>query len=123
MKAAVRKGLKAAKLKILSNGGETLTEVLVSLLIAGLALAMFAGMIQASVNIADSSEAKMQEYYTANNNLALKTIPEATGGTVSLTKGTDIYNLFPGSSGVDVDYFVNDKLGGVEVMSYERELP
>lgn len=121
MKAAVRKGLKAAKLKILSNEGETLTEVLVSLLIAGLALAMFAGMIQASVNIVDSSEAKMQEYYTANNNLALKTIPEATGGTVSLTKGTDTYNLFPGSPGVDVDYFINDKLGGVDVMSYERK--
>lgn len=125
MKEVAVKGAKAAKLKILSSRGETLTEVLVSLLIAGLALAMFAGMIQASVNIVSSSETKMQQYYTASNTLAKKDPLEADakGGSVSLKKGTTTYNLFPTYSSVPVHYFTNNKLGGIDVMSYEGNLP
>ncbi len=127
MKDMIIKSSKSAKLKIFSRKGETLAEVLVALLIASLAVAMLAGMIQASVKIIDSAESKMQEYYVASNALALKTPAASTGdGKVSLSYEDSSHmqvtvRLIPDSDNVDVDYFTNNKLGAIDVISYKRK--
>ncbi len=51
----------AAKLK--SNAGESLAEVLVSLLIAALAMTMLASAISSTARIVTSSKAAASEYY------------------------------------------------------------
>ena len=50
--------------------GETITEVLVSMVIAGLALLMLATVIATSSNIVRNSRADMETYYKTSNALA-----------------------------------------------------
>ncbi|HPX70630.1 MAG TPA: prepilin-type N-terminal cleavage/methylation domain-containing protein [Bacillota bacterium] len=124
MKNTVRKISKAVKLKISSRRGESLTEVLVALLIASLAMAMLAGMIQASVKITGSAESKMQEYYTVSNALAIKdTDPEATysEGTIGLKyKNGSPVRLIPNSNSIEVFYFIKN-FSETDLLSYKRK--
>lgn len=59
------KTLIAAKLK--SSAGESLAEVLLSLLIAALAMAMLASVISTTANIITRNKIAVAEYYSANN--------------------------------------------------------
>ncbi len=130
MKNALRKSRKSAKLKILSRRGETLTEVLVALLIACLSMSMLAGMIQASIKIINSADGKMEDYYEAGNRLASKELPDDDiGGTVSFSyedaSGSSIpIKLLPAENSIAVDYYTNSVLGETKkVVSYERKEP
>lgn len=51
------------KEKIASQAGETIAEVLISLLIATVALMMLAMMISSTVSMVTTSKNKMEEYY------------------------------------------------------------
>ena len=74
--------------KLRSRSGETITETLVALLISALALVMLAGVIASSSRIVTRSRAKIQEYYSACNEMA--ELNEKTGtGAVKIT-GTEI---------------------------------
>ncbi len=126
MKNAAIKSSKSAKLKILSRRGETLTEVLVALLIACLAMAMLAGMIRTSVKIISSADGKMEDYYEAVNRLARKDTPDELSGTISLSYedslgGSVPIKLIPNSDDVDINYYTNSVLGETDVVSYERK--
>ena len=61
---------KQLKAKLRSRSGETIAETLIALLISALALVMLAGAVDAAARIIMKSEAKMQAYYQANNDLA-----------------------------------------------------
>ena len=62
--------------------GESIGEVLVALLIAAVALMMLASLIATSTRLTRSSEERMQEYYTANENLTAS-LAAARAGTQS----------------------------------------
>ncbi len=104
--------------KLQSVSGETVAEVLISLLISALALAMLATMIQASSNMITTSKTKMKEYYTQNNILGTQEPgnEESTKPTLTLEekdgKFSDTYTL---------TLYKNDLLGGVDVISYKGE--
>lgn len=84
--------------KLNSQAGETITEVLVSLLIAALALTMLAGMISSTVSLVTRSKETMNRYYEGNAKLeqhsggepATVTI-KATNGEVMETPGIILY--------------------------------
>ena len=62
--------------KLNKNKGETISEVLVALLISSLALVMLASMISATSKMIIKSKEKMTYYYEANNALESMTLPE-----------------------------------------------
>ena len=64
--------------KLRSRAGESISETLVALLIASLALVMLAGMISSTVSMVSRSEKTMAEYY-AND------ILETGSGTETVT--------------------------------------
>lgn len=71
------------KNKLKSKKGETITETLVSVLIAAAAMILFASMITSSQRILQKSENIMKDYYTGEAEMEEAM---ATGGT---TGGTD----------------------------------
>ena len=101
--------------KLCSNTGETIGETLVALLISSLALLMLAGAITAATRVVDRSKTAIADYYVADNVLA--SFPtDPTPETISITIGDDdISQPFDG-----VNYYQNNKLGGIDVISYKK---
>ena len=69
------------KNKLKSKKGETITETLVSVLIAAAAMILFASMITSSQRILQKSESIMNAYYVGETNMEEAM---ATGGTTGL---------------------------------------
>ena len=89
--------------KLKSRAGETLSEVLIALLIAALALTILANMISASSKMVLDSRSSLEKYYQAQGETT-------TGGTAAVTWG-DNSLTFP------VSVHAN-KLGNKDVFSY-----
>ena len=70
--------------KLRNRAGESLSETLVALLISALALVMLAGAVTASTRIVNRSRDAMDDYYDANNSMAL--MQSATGTTTITLK-------------------------------------
>lgn len=104
----------AAKLK--SCAGESLAEVLIALLIAALALTMLATMIGSSGKLITQSRKLMDSYYEKNNALAAQT----DGGEleISMTDAADSAAVLLRGGDWTVRYYVNDAIGGTNVISY-----
>ena len=62
--------------------GESITEVLVAIVISGLAILLLATAISAAVNTNNASRRAMNEYYAANNNVVQGGTTKS--GTVSI---------------------------------------
>lgn len=73
--------------KLNSQAGETITEVLVSLLIAALALTMLAGMISSTVSLVTRSKETMNRYYEGNAKLEQHSDGEPATVTIKSTNG------------------------------------
>lgn len=81
MKRLIRKCVRRLK-----NGrGETITEVLVALLVSALALTMLAAMVAASTRMVNESRNKIDEYYQAGNGMAALSGSAAGTGRAALT--------------------------------------
>ena len=71
--------------KLKSQAGESISEVLIALLISSLALVMLASMISATNNIVSKSKSTMEDYYACNEDLErLKKTEEKTTETESV---------------------------------------
>ena len=105
--------------KLKEPSGETLTETLVALLIAALALVMLAGMISSTTRIVTQSKTTMNAYYAENNMVAEQ---GASEGTAYITLG-----LVNGGTGESKQYSVsvyrNNTLGNTPVVSYRVPTP
>lgn len=105
--------------------GETLLELLFSLLISSLAMLILASMIVASTNIIKRGNVVLGDYISAENEMVKNTsTPETeaeaafikTNGSIAAQKLTD----YDPDSQVSVNYYTNNKLGGKLVISYEK---
>ncbi len=93
------------KKRLRSQAGETIAEVLISLLIAALSLVMLATMISATVNMVNTSKEKMISYYDAN--VALEEQPSTSGVSASVSIQTN-------STGTSATQ-VNEPVGSVSL--------
>ena len=64
---------KRTSIKLRSQAGETIAEVLVALLISSVALIMLASMISATSSMVTRSKTAMEAYYEANESLERRT--------------------------------------------------
>ena len=104
------------KKKVCSQAGESISETLISLLVAALALVMLAGAIASSSNVITKSKDKMNSYYSAN---------EASDGVVKMTGGTSTggINISDTTSAIstqsyNVYYYKNDTFSNNPVVAY-----
>ncbi len=111
--------------KLKSTSGETLVEVLASLLVAALAILMLSQAVTSAVRIIDSSGELMEDYYAAENVLAAR--PNSVSNAwVTTGEATLIVTRRTSSEPVDfglgnepvVRYYVNECITGGEVVSY-----
>lgn len=103
--------------KIQNQIGESISEVLIALLISSIALVMLASMISATNSMVGKSKSKMEEYYSQNENLEQISAAHGSASTVTIsireTSGASIQ--IPPTS---VPYAVNDVLGA-DVYAYD----
>jgi len=113
--------LKSLLRKIRSQSGESIAEVLVSLLIAALAMLLLAGMINASSNLISKSRSKMQEYYEANNAIVQQSSSGTTGSATLTEVDSEGNTVSDGvSQSIDVTYFENDTFTNKPVITYKK---
>ena len=105
--------------KLSGQGGETIVETLIALLISALALMMLAGAVNAGMRLVENSRAHMETYYQENNSLAARAAGSASGSlTVSVT------DLLPktGDADITVNYWVNDHFSKTPVVAYQQSV-
>ena len=106
--------------KLRSSRGESLTEVLISTLIAAVALVMLASMVATGANLVEQSKDRLTAYYEAGNALAAQE-PETDGPTIELElkdeEDTAVYLRADGNK-IEAYVFVDDELGGDGVTAY-----
>lgn len=98
--------------KLRSRKGESLVEVLVSMLITVLSVSTLAMMIDSSAKLSKKSEETMQEYYEAGNTINRQET-DAKTGTLTLKGDNGETFTFP------VEYYENDTFSDTPVISYE----
>ena len=118
--------------KLKNSRGETITETLVALLIASIALVMLASMISSTSSIVTTSTKAMQEYYNANNRMlshgTAATVGEGTGSgsaegntmgsaqiTFSITGTESTLTLGP----KNITLYENNRFEKTPVISYQ----
>ncbi len=125
----MRQNHKKIKRLLTDHRGESLAETLVALLIAGLSMAMLAGMITTSVRITDESTGSFREYYQMDESVASHSSSDPETETVAIQSGGKNYYIGTddstdtGSTGVPsvtVKYYINTEAKGKSVISYER---
>ena len=106
--------------KLLRGRGESITEVLVALLISAIALLMLAGMISSSSKMLFESERNIKSYVEGENLLADQGASSLTGSVSVKDESGTLWRLTDehGSTGIDVLYFENRTLGKMSVVSY-----
>lgn len=90
--------------KLKSNAGESLTEVLVALLISVVAITMLASVIATSGSILEKGNGNINEYVAAGSALEEQQT-SATTGKVSIVNGSGTAVALTGRTQIDVYYY------------------
>lgn len=99
--------------KLTSTAGESISETLISLLVASLALLMLAGAVSSATGMITRSREKLGEYYESNDKLV--TVSDSTPGQVTI-QSTGLTDQT-----VSIQYTQNTELGDKTVVSYIRQ--
>ena len=111
MKQRITARLRSAK-------GESISEVLVALLISTLALIILVTMVQRSTLLVQNSARTMDNYIGAENNLA-EPNGDGTPGSVTVKRGGETILLYDGAeSAIPVAYYENSTVSGAPVIAY-----
>ena len=104
--------------RLRSEKGESISEVLVALLISALALIMLVTMVQRSTLLVQNSARTMDRYIGAENNLA-EPNGDGTPGSVTVKRGDETILLYDGAeSAIPVAYYENSTVSGAQVIAY-----
>lgn len=109
--------ISALRSKVRSVRGESITEVLVSIVISGLAILMLATVIATAMNVNKSSREAMNNYYEANNNVVSNATTVTGTVTVSPAAGGSAIAI-ASSDSVGVECRVGEQSEGVIIASY-----
>lgn len=100
--------------KLRSKAGESISETLISLLVASLALMMLAGAVSSGTGMITKSRTKLGEYYEKNDALVMVSPnPSDASITIKADGLTD--------QTVQIQYTQNTEFGSQTVVSYIRK--
>ena len=113
--------LQATVKKLKRNNGETISEVLIALLVAALAIVLLAGMINASATMIEKSKEKNEKYTVAENGIVEQSGQSTETGTVTVEIDRQAGRLSDANSTneISVDYYTNGEAGSNPVRSYK----
>lgn len=116
--------MKKMRSRLRSQNGESISEVLVAVLVSMVALTMLALMITATTKMVIRSRTKMDEYVKGSNELVEKD-GAALNGTASFYLVKDETPILirltdTSEDAIPTRYYVNDSLGNVTVISYKK---
>ena len=98
--------------------GETLTEVLVAIVVSGLAILMLATVIASATSINESSRKAMNEYYEKSNGIVEASATNGTGTvTLSVDDGSGTVTAIA-LDDEDVTYYISEQMDGTPIVSY-----
>ncbi len=109
--------------KLRDMRGETITETLAAVLIAAMAMIIFASMITASQRIITKSEAVMKDYYAGVSSMETAGTAAGTGTVTIKQKGQEmVYGISSKGqgTGISVNYAVSstDSSGRIQAAEY-----
>ena len=115
--------LQAMVKRLKSNKGESISEVLIALLVSALAIILLAGMINASTEMIQKSKAKMDKYVDAENGIVEQSADDPDTGSVTVVQGNGaspvkLTDDAP-DAGIQVEYYTNSESGKNTVRSYK----
>lgn len=119
MTASWKHAMQAIRARLRGDRGETITEVLVAIVISGLAILMLATAIASAVNVNNASRDAMNRYYAANNNAVLGDTATASG-TVSVTMNGGSISLGNKAS-IPVTFRIGQQVNDTLVVAYTEE--
>ena len=104
------------------RSGESIGEVLISVLISAVALVMLASMITTSAGLVKTGKDKLQRYYVGQDALTQYSetdVPEgvtiaADSVTIRQEDGSEVYAV------VEVECFVEEGVDGTKLISYRK---
>ena len=108
--------------KLNSRKGESISEVLVALLISALGIVLLAAMISSSVRMIDTGRDKIQSYVEAENRLVERNGAADGTGTLTMTDASGYERRLTRTSPVSapVVYYANDESGDPPVVAYKK---
>lgn len=112
--------------KLRSTAGETIAEVLISLLIASVALMMLATMISSTVNLVMTSKDTIKKYYDDNTPLEMQSVEDGeTVGTETVTLQAIEGVTYPLKQEISIIIFENDTFRSADrtVYAYSTDSP
>ena len=108
------------KIKLNSKSGESITEVLVALLISSLGLLLLAGMITSTNRIVSRSKEATKQYVQQTNALVEQSGTGSGSGSVTFSGGGLTKLTYNSGDSISVTYYTNDQSGSNAVTAYKK---
>lgn len=108
--------------RICSQRGESLTEVLVAIVVGALAILLLAGAVNVAANINRESRDAMNAYYQANNALVAEGgdgVVTGKGNVIKIVDTSDSHMTWTSGGDLNVKYAIDDKTSDSPIVSYE----
>ena len=106
--------------KIESQGGESIGEVLVALLISSIGLTLLAMMVSSSSRMVERSKSTVHNYIEQSNILEDHSKP-GTSGTLSFSCDSTTKIADNSTAPIDIEYYTNEVIGNNKVISYKKK--
>ena len=102
--------------KLRSEAGESISETIVSVLIAALALVMLAGAVSTASHVITTSKDRLDGYYAENEKIITMSDEAVTESThrIRISCGDETWGSVP------VKYYINNKFSGNPVITYKK---
>ena len=113
----MKKNFRSTLKKLRSKAGESISETLISLLVASLALVMLAGAISSASAMITKSKDKLGDYYRENEKLAAIS-PSASPLPSSTVLSIENKDAAISKQDVEVLYMENKEFGNKTVAAY-----
>ncbi|MBQ7692603.1 MAG: hypothetical protein IJT29_03230 [Oscillospiraceae bacterium] len=110
--------------KLRGRAGESISETLVALLVAALALVMLAGAVSSGSNVINRSRQKLRTYYDINEKITKRISTAdthyATGSAPLSIKSSEPMDDSLKKQSIIVQYYKNDEFADAPVVAYKR---
>ncbi len=111
----------AVRNKLHSRKGESISEVLVALLVSTLGIVLLASMIASSSRLIEKSRATVQSYVTEENAIVDRGTSDLKGTVSVRTDGNSRRLTDSAATSADVYFYVNDVIAGTPVIAYRKQ--
>lgn len=119
----MKKYLRSIRKKLRGKAGETISETLISLLIASLALMMLAGAVTSGSAMIAKGRTKLEDYYSKNEKLATISQPAAGDAKTGSLDWKRVSGKELSEKTFSVVYAENDAFSNKKVISYIKSTP